>query len=319
MNRIDRLQAILTTLQSKRVVKGEELADKFEVSVRTIYRDIRALEEGGVPICAEAGIGYYIMKGYHLPPVMFTTQEARSLLLAGKILEKTSDKTISQYFQDALTKVRAVLKDDLKEELQDLEDQIIVNPFGPSVPVTAESLGLDLLKAALGNKSVVTFDYYANTTGAYTQREVEPIGLLFYYEKWHLIGYCRLRQDYRDFRLDRMSKIRITEVSFKASGHPSLKEYIRLLIQGTELQKVVVKVDSSIYKYLTNTKYMMGFIQEVKHEDYYEMEFATISIDYFGRWLLMLDNRVEVMEPTSLIAKMKELVSLLSKKYNQGI
>ena len=93
MNRIDRLQALLIQLQSKRVIKAQEMADRFEVSLRTIYRDMRALEEGGVPIGAEAGIGYYLMEGYHLPPVMFTREEASALLMAGKFFERHTDKS----------------------------------------------------------------------------------------------------------------------------------------------------------------------------------------------------------------------------------
>ena len=107
MNRIDRLQAILTILQSKRVVRAEDLAIRFEVSLRTIYRDIRSLETGGIPIGAEAGIGYFLLEGYHIPPVMFTHQEARALLLAGKIVAKMTDKEITANFDSALTKVRA--------------------------------------------------------------------------------------------------------------------------------------------------------------------------------------------------------------------
>jgi len=91
MNRVDRLYAIVTVLQSKRVVRAEDLAARFNISIRTVYRDIRALEEGGIPIGAEAGIGYFLTEGFHLPPVMFTHQEARALLLAGKLLEKQTD------------------------------------------------------------------------------------------------------------------------------------------------------------------------------------------------------------------------------------
>ncbi len=313
MNRIDRLQAILTTLQSRRIVRAEDLAEKFEVSIRTIYRDVRALEVGGVPICAEAGIGYYIMKGYHLPPVMFTKEEARSLLMAGKILEKNSDKTTNQYFQEALTKVRAVLKDEIKEELDDLEQQIIVNPF--STQEQEYNPVLDLIKSALVQRYTITFDYYANTTGEFTQREVEPLGLCFYSEKWHLIAYCRLRNDYRDFRTDRIAKVQITKTAYKYSSHPSLKDYLEKLTQSTELYKVVIKIDHSIYRYLTNTKYMMGFINEIKEEDYYVMEFATASIDYFARWMLMLDSRVDILAPESLIYRVKDLVEDLHNKY----
>jgi predicted DNA-binding transcriptional regulator YafY len=87
MNRIDRLTAILVQLQSKKVVKAHEIADRFEISLRTVYRDVRALEEAGIPIGAEAGKGYFILDGYHLPPVMFSQQEANALVLGSKLIE----------------------------------------------------------------------------------------------------------------------------------------------------------------------------------------------------------------------------------------
>src|SRR5688572_22198956 len=98
MNRIDRLTAILVQLQTKRVVKAEEIADRFEISLRTVYRDVKALMEAGVPIGSEAGKGYFIVDGYHLPPVMFTENEASAMLVGGKLVEKMTDKSIRKEF-----------------------------------------------------------------------------------------------------------------------------------------------------------------------------------------------------------------------------
>jgi len=98
MNRIDRLTAILIHLQTKRVVRAEEIAERFEMSLRTVYRDVKALMEAGVPIGSEAGKGYFIVNGYHLPPVMFTQDEANSMLLAAKIVDKVADKSVREAF-----------------------------------------------------------------------------------------------------------------------------------------------------------------------------------------------------------------------------
>src|ERR1051326_614442 len=104
MNRIDRLTAILIHLQTKRVVKAEEISDRFEISLRTVYRDVKALMEAGVPIGSEAGKGYFIVDGYHLPPVMFNQEEASSMLVAGKLVEKLTDQSIRKAFESALLK-----------------------------------------------------------------------------------------------------------------------------------------------------------------------------------------------------------------------
>src|SRR3982750_4092273 len=109
MNRIDRLTAILVQLQSKRVVKAEEIADRFEISLRTVYRDVRALMEAGVPIGSEAGKGYFIVDGYHLPPVMFSQEEASAMMMAGKLVERMTDHSVRTAFESALMKIKAGL------------------------------------------------------------------------------------------------------------------------------------------------------------------------------------------------------------------
>ena len=118
MNRIDRLTAILIHLQSKKVVKAKEIAERFGVSLRTVYRDIPALEEAGVPLGAEAGVGYFLAEGYHLPPVIFNQEEASVLLMAGKLFEKFSDPAMRSHHESALYKIRSVLDPTDKEYVE---------------------------------------------------------------------------------------------------------------------------------------------------------------------------------------------------------
>jgi predicted DNA-binding transcriptional regulator YafY len=314
MNRIDRLQAILTTLQSKRIVTAESLAEKFEVSIRTIYRDIRSLEEGGIPIGAEAGIGYYILQGYHLPPVMFTHEEARALLMASKMVEQMTDQHTSNVFANALTKIRSVLDSAKKEELEDLESKIMVLPNAGNL-IEQQEFILDKIKEALARSVRVSFDYFTGGTREHSTRKIEPLGLCYYGNYWHLIGFCLLRQDYRDFRVDRISEFSIKTERFKTSEHPSLKQYIEKLTNETPLQKIVIQLEHNAMKHINNSKYQMGFMSETKLEDSYEIEFAFVHLEYFARWLLMLGKQVKVIEPESLIIKLKEIVEMLKIHY----
>src|SRR5438105_10442497 len=126
MNRIDRLHAILTHLQSKRKVTAQEIADRFEISLRTVYRDVKALDESGVPVIGEAGSGYSIMEGYRLPPVMFTQEEAAALLLGAKLAEQWTDASIKKHFNAALYKIKAVLRTSDREHMDHLDDHIAV-------------------------------------------------------------------------------------------------------------------------------------------------------------------------------------------------
>src|SRR6187551_2368972 len=126
MNRIDRLTAILIHLQTKRVVKADEIAKRFEISLRTVYRDVKSLMEAGVPVGSEAGKGYFIVDGFHLPPVMFTQEEASAMLMASKLVEKMTDKSIQRTFESALMKIKSVLHDNQKDHLENLQSYIKV-------------------------------------------------------------------------------------------------------------------------------------------------------------------------------------------------
>src|SRR6476620_9303991 len=134
MNRIDRLSAILIQLQSRRLVKAQHLADKFSISLRTVYRDVKALEEAGVPVIGEAGTGYSLMEGYRLPPVMFNLDEATALLTASKLVQSKTDAGISKHYNAALDKIKAILRHAEKEHLEVINNRIEVMTHPAIVP-----------------------------------------------------------------------------------------------------------------------------------------------------------------------------------------
>ena len=315
MNRIDRLQAILIQLQSKRVITAQEMADRFAVSLRTIYRDIRALEEGGVPIGAEAGIGYFLSEGYHLPPVMFTREEASALLMAGKIFEKHTDKNLQSHFQDALYKVKAVLDMDKKEELEDLESKISIDPFGWQFKDHSANLMVSKIQSILPHKKLAKIIYHASYSGESSERVVEPIGLCFYSNQWHLIAFCQLRNDYRDFRTDRIEKLEIVKGRFSRTDHLSLQNYLDQLQHGTDLQIVKVRFDKEIVKFIDEVKFQFGWVDQTEIENKIEMKFAVMSLDLIARWLLMSGKHFKVVSPDSLKVRVGELVHELQKSH----
>ena len=315
MNRIDRLQAILIQLQSKRVVTAQEMADRFEVSLRTIYRDIRALEEGGVPIGAEAGIGYYLSEGYHLPPIMFTREEASALLMSGKIFEKHVDQNQRTHFADALYKVKAVLDMDKREELDDLESKIIVDPFGVLFQDQSANLMVSKIQAILPQRKLAKILYHASYSGESTERVVEPIGLCYYANQWHLIAYCQLREAYRDFRTDRIEKLEVVPGRFSKMDHISLQKYLDKLLEGTEVEIVKVRFPNSFVRFIDPVKYQFGFVDQQVIEDETEMTFATVNLDLIARWLLMSGKNVLAISPQKVEDRMKELIKELNASY----
>lgn len=250
MNRIERISAILIQLQSKKVVKGQEIADRFSISLRTAYRDIRALEQSGVPISSEAGIGYSLVEGYRLPPISFTQDEATAFLTADKLVEKFTDKTTANHYQSALFKIKAVLKTDEKDRVENLEENIdIVNEY--DIPyIEKPSNHIQTILSSISDKTALHLDYFALHSQEETTRYVEPIGIFLMGSHWYLIAFCLLRNDYRNFRIDRINKSIQTRLPF-SQKHPSLKKYLKEFIKTKQgIHSIRIKVENSCLKYL---------------------------------------------------------------------
>lgn len=225
MNRIDRLFGILTLLQSKKFVQAEVIATKFNISTRTVYRDVKALCEQGVPVSFEQNKGYYIVSGYFLPPISFNSDEASALLLIESIVYGFSDKSIKQNYSSALNKIKAVLNKSQKEKLEALS-----NTTHLQLPsrITPDLDYLSTLQNAISSKLIIDL-VYVNSKEEKSKRSIEPIGLVFYALSWHVIGWCHKRNDYRDFKISRIHEIRATQIPFTRTGHIELNEYIKQL------------------------------------------------------------------------------------------
>ena len=319
MNRIDRLTAILIQLQTKRVVKAEEIADRFEISLRTVYRDVRALMEAGVPIGSEAGKGYFIVDGYHLPPVMLSQEEASAMLTAGKLVEKMTDHSIRKAYESALLKIKSVLNDSEKDHLENLQSSIQVFRL-PDQPSDYPNEFMAEITKAVSHKCVLSLEYFSSNTNEHTKRDVEPIGIVHYSGRWHLIAWCRLRNGYRDFRIDMIKVLTNTGTAFDSRNLFTLQEYFHSLMQAhQDMEKVTILFDKSVSRYLRNSKYYYGFVSEEDLEDKIRMTFLAGSFRSFCRWLLMYGTAVEIESPDKLKETMEELVDELSIHYKTSV
>lgn len=226
MNRIDRLFGILLLLQTKKHVTADQISDQFEISVRTVYRDIKALLEQGIPISFEQPKGYFIVQGYFLPPVSFSQDEANALLIMERLVSRFADKSIFTNYTTALNKVKAVLKHSQKEKLELLNESI---KFQLNHEMANDEFDhLASLQNAISGRCVIEIDYQNNNSES-SKREVEAIGLIFYAYNWHLIAWCHLRNDYRDFRVSRIVKVRNLELPFRKKDHMKISDYMKLL------------------------------------------------------------------------------------------
>lgn len=313
MNRIDRLTAILSQLQSKRLIRAREIAERFQISLRTVYRDIKALEEGGIPIIGEAGQGYSLVEGYRLLPVMFTQAEGVALVLAEKMVSKLTDQGSSQQLHSAMIKIKAVLKNQQKDLLENLDQQIEVIPQGnPFNPVHQENY-LNLLLHALAEKITVNIDYTTFEEEKTSKRTVEPVGIYYAFQQWYLIAWCQLRKDYRTFRLDRINGMKAGSEHYDPRSHPTLEKYLSEIKQADHLIEFVIHVSLENEKYLKTHKYNMGLVQEILKEGYYEMHFMSSSIEGFIRWLLTIGDKIILIEPKEAKEYMRELLAEIQR------
>lgn len=227
--RLPRLTAILTQLQTKRLTTAAELSAKFGVSIRTIYRDIKALEQAGVPVFTAEGKGYSLVEGYRLPPVMLSESEANALITAEQLVIKNKDASFIKEYSKAILKIKAVLHGHTKEKANLLSSRIA---FSANRENERTSNYLSVLQLALTGFTLVQLSYLAADTTTPTQRTVEPFALVSTQENWLLIAWCRLRSDYRAFRLDRICGLHTLNEKFEPHKM-TLEEYFILCRQNT--------------------------------------------------------------------------------------
>jgi predicted DNA-binding transcriptional regulator YafY len=210
--RISRLTAILTQLQSRKIQTATKLADKFDVSARTIYRDIKALEDAGVPIITEEGKGFSIMEGYRIPPVMFTENEANALITAELLIKACKDVSLINEFSTAIQKIKSVLPNHLKSRIESLESKVAITKFYTEKGDKSKYL-LNIQKALLEN--LVLKINYSNASNVASERELEPFALFSNTnDDWVLVAYCRLKKDLRSFSLSKIESLSFTYENF---------------------------------------------------------------------------------------------------------
>lgn len=217
MNRTDRLLAMVLELQAKGWLRAEDLAATFEISKRTVYRDMQALSESGVPVVSSPGQGYSLMEGYFLPPLSFTQEEALMLLMGGDFMAQTFDAEYQRAARSATSKIAAVLNEDQRDALKSLENamRFIASTFD----YTLNPEMLQRIRRAVLQSRTVRFDYHARHTedvgGEKTRREADPYAILHWDRHWYMIAYCHLRKAIRIFRLDRIDQFEVLNRTFK--------------------------------------------------------------------------------------------------------
>ncbi len=298
MNRIDRLFSITTRLQARGQVRATDLASVYEVITRTIYRDIAALSESGVPIVSLPGRGYSIIDGYFLPPLLLSTREATALLLGARMLASQASAEIAAAAEEAVVKLLAVVGEDSRRELRDLDD---VLGFAPSPDLRARLDVADIqvraLWQAILERRVTTLRYFGRKRVQETIRQIEPIRLAYANGAWYLTAYCRVRQEERAFRLDRIDSLQVEAERFRprrATPNPDAPAI-----------EVVVRFRGDLSRWVRERQHW-SFVSEEGTSDEALARYRLSDVNEIAPWLLGWGTAAEVIAPRELREHLRE-------------
>jgi predicted DNA-binding transcriptional regulator YafY len=298
MNRVDRLMAYLLLFQSRGRVRAADFAERFEISERTVYRDVQALSEAGVPIVALPGKGYMLAQGYYLPPIAFTPDEAKALTLSlGMMGSLASPGPTRDAASTAMDKIKVILPGATRREVEALLAVVRVYS-NPAARLTLDDRKLFDLQRAIQDRRVVHLRYHALTTNQVTERDVEPLELVLADRSWILDAYCRLRQASRGFRLNRIDDYRVLPERY-APRPPEPQE------RRSDLLRVVVRFDREVIRWVQERQHFSHSARETEAEqaggsDERLMVYRPRTFDAIDGWLLSWGDAFEVLSPPEL-------------------
>ena len=291
MNRVDRLFAILLLLQRKRHVRALDLARVFEVSERTIYRDMEALSESGVPVLGTPGEGYELMQGYFLPPLLFTAAEANALFLGARMMISFTKGKVSTDAEQALNKIAIILPESMRNEMQRLSEIIGFYPFGARFDLYETHLAT--FQQAIRERRLVHMRYHSYSQDETTERDFEPGRLYYMNGQWYVDGYCRLRQDWRGFRLNRIETLCLLPDHFELRPPGEF-------IPGQPLT-IRVRIAARIIRWVHERQYYSIQSEEpVSNSDDVIMTYYVDKCNDILPWLLSWGSAATPLEPPEL-------------------
>ena len=309
MNRTDRLMAIVLELQARDRITAEQLADIFAISKRTVYRDIQALNESGVPIVSAPGLGYWLIEGYFLPPISFSATETTMLILGANLMQQNFDSLYKEAATSAIRKIDAVLRPELKEEVEYLSENIrfFSNPRGEYIHEM-----LAILRRAIIEQKVVSFEYIkriGKDKDKPIHREVNPHSLFSLNAVWMMPAYCHLRNAMRLFRLDRIDNLEVLNTHFEREKGYQLKE---------RREKLPLKVEllfkKGMARWLKETPSYYSRKYEEREDGIYLL-LEVRHIEEILQWVLAWGDSVIVLEPPQLKQALKQVAAHYYNNY----
>ena len=290
--KIDRLLGIITVLMNKDKTKAKDLAEKFEVSIRTIHRDIEDICKAGIPIVTYQGGagGISIAQGYSFDKSILTIDELDNIMIGLKSVESISPNPNVKLLLEKLAPKQ--------EDIMSVSNNIFIDLS--SFYRTSLSQKINILKEAMANKKEVAFHYYSNKGKG--ERQIEPYFITFKWSAWYVFGYCKLRKDFRLFKLNRMDDLNITDTTFTIRDIPDERTHLDdYFISG---QVVTMLIDRSLEYHIVDTYGVDSY--EITTDNRIKFDLPYTNDDYAIQFVLALGDKVQVLAPRRIIEELKE-------------
>ena len=306
------MKLILMLQESNKKLTVDELAERFDVSRRTIFRDFNVLSEINVPVTWDKYSGYGIMEGYKVPPLMFTSKELATIMVGLNFVKSQVDRSLVEDAKGVELKIKNTIPQELKSFMESLDNRTVVDPFLHFGSEKKEGGSWYLISSAISQSKKISFSYTAKSDGEKTDRKIDPYLLVFYRDHWNVIGYSHKRDAIRNFVLDRMEKVQILNDLYTQNREMDAEALIFNSNKAGE--KVIVLVDEESDRAFRANLPTKIIKSEPQNNKKIKVSFRFENLDYINTWLLQFGDKVNILSPESLINKREELLKAMLKK-----
>ncbi|NGP77871.1 YafY family transcriptional regulator [Balneolaceae bacterium YR4-1] len=304
-----RMKLILLLQQSNHRLTVNDIAEKFDISRRTVFRDFNALSELNVPVTWDEYSGYGIMPGYKIPPLMFTSKELATIMVGLNFVKSQVDKTLVEDAEGVELKIKELLPDDLREFMESLEERTVVDPYMNYGAEKIDGGNWYLISSAISQNKSIGFDYRSKSDEKMTKRKIDPYLIVFFRDHWNVIGFSHKREAIRNFVLDRMSEIQILDEKFVPYGQIDTEALIFRSDESSS--KIVVDVsESALRRFEANLPAKIIKKKRI-NPNLFRLSFLFDNLDFINEWLLQFPREVVIAEPEVLIEKRINLLEVM--------
>jgi len=299
---------ILMLQNRKKRLTVKDLAEEFQISERTVYRDMQALSEMNVPVKWDPYKGYSIMEGYSTPPLTFDDRELATILIGLSFVNSQVDQTMVDDANGIKLKIYEILPDSLKGLFESLQRRTLVDPYKTLGKEKKKGGNWYHISTAIANRQSLEISYITKYSNQQTLRKVDPYLLVYFSDHWNVIGYCHKRKAPRNFILDRIDNIQWTGNQFVVDASYSMEDLIYGIDEYDESETVELEVGNNIFE-IFKERIPAQFEVLSSRNGSTTVRFEFDNMDYINEWLLQFHQQITVNGPDSLISKRRQLLS----------